>query len=334
MNAQNNIAIPKIPAAEVLAIFLAHLSGERRLSDKTVEAYQRDISAFLGFSASHQDRAVDLSILAGLKPTDFRAYLAFRRRGDSPLSARSIARQLSALRTFFRYIERRWDVRNDGLALIKGPRPKPSLPKALSVLGAKAIVQNKAPAADDDEDASDQSTAKSQPAKSSRPAWIEARNQAVLTLLYGAGLRISEALSLTPADMPLGESLTITGKGGKSRLVPILPVVAQAVETYAELCPFVVPANAPIFRGARGGPLSPRIIQLEMEKLRAALGLPESATPHALRHSFATHLLAGGGDLRTIQQLLGHASLSTTQRYTDVNAEALKKVHLAAHPRA
>ena len=322
----------------MLAIFLAHLSGERRLSDKTVEAYQRDISAFLGFSASHQERAIDLSILAGLKPTDFRAYLAFRRRGDSPLSARSIARQLSALRTFFRYIERRWDVRNDGLALIKGPRPKPSLPKALSVLGAKAIVQNKPPADDDDDDDGDDSggeprRAKSRPAKS-RPAWIEARNQAVLTLLYGAGLRISEALSLTPADMPLGESLTIVGKGGKSRLVPILPVVAQAVGTYAELCPFVVPANAPIFRGARGGPLSPRIIQLEMEKLRAALGLPESATPHALRHSFATHLLAGGGDLRTIQQLLGHASLSTTQRYTDVNAEALKKVHLAAHPRA
>ncbi len=333
MKSQAHTAIPKIPAAEVLAIFLAHLSGERRLSDKTVEAYQRDISAFLGFSASHQERAIDLSVLAGLKPTDFRAYLAFRRRGDSPLSARSIARQLSALRTFFRYIERRWDVRNDGLALIKGPRPKPSLPKALSVLGAKAIVQNKAPAPDIDEGGEPDDEQSTKTAKS-RPAWIEARNQAVLTLLYGAGLRISEALSLTPADMPLGESLTIVGKGGKSRLVPILPVVAQAVGTYAELCPFVVPANAPIFRGLRGGPLSPRIIQLEMEKLRGALGLPESATPHALRHSFATHLLAGGGDLRTIQQLLGHASLSTTQRYTDVNAEALKKVHRSAHPRA
>lgn len=307
-------AIPKIPAHEVLATFLAHLSGERRLSEKTVEAYQRDISAFLGFTADYQERQITLPILAALKPADFRAYLAHRRRGDTPLSASSIARQLSALRTFFRYIERRWDVRNDGLALIKGPRAKRPLPKALSVSGAAAMVDGGI-------------------LDCSAP-WIEARNTAVMTLLYGAGLRISEALSLTPAQLPLKDALTITGKGGKSRLVPILPVVAEAVARYARLCPFSIEADAPLFRGARGGALSPRLIQLEMQKLRSALGLPDSATPHALRHSFATHLLAGGGDLRTIQQLLGHASLSTTQRYTDVDASALIKVHRAAHPRA
>ena len=307
-------AIPKIPAHQVLETFLAHLSGERRLSEKTVEAYQRDISAFIGFTTQHQERAVTLPILAALKPADFRAYLAHRRRGDSPLSASSIARQLSALRTFFRYIERRWDVRNDGLALIKGPRAKRPLPKALSVSGAAAMVDGNS-------------------LDASAP-WIEARNTAVMTLLYGAGLRISEALSLTPAQLPLQDALSITGKGGKSRLVPILPIVAEAVTRYAKLCPFVIAPDEPLFRGARGGALSPRIIQLEMQKLRSALGLPETATPHALRHSFATHLLAGGGDLRTIQQLLGHASLSTTQRYTDVDASALMKIHRAAHPRA
>ena len=307
-------AIQKIPASEVLATFLAHLSGERRLSDKTVEAYQRDISAFLEFTANYQETQITLPVLAALKPTDFRAYLAHRRRGDTPLSASSIARQLSALRTFFRYIERRWDVRNDGLALIKGPRAKRPLPKALSVSGAAAMTSGDV-------------------LGTSAP-WIDARNTAVMTLLYGAGLRISEALSLTPAQLPIKDSLVISGKGGKSRLVPILPVVAETVARYAKLCPFAVAPDAPLFRGARGGALSPRIIQLEMQKLRSALGLPESATPHALRHSFATHLLAGGGELRTIQQLLGHASLSTTQRYTDVDASALMKVHRAAHPRA
>jgi integrase/recombinase XerC len=311
---QPKIAVQKIPAAEVLATFLAHLSGERRLSDKTVDAYQRDIAAFLGFTADYQQVDVNLQTLATLKPTDFRAYLAHRRRGDTPLSASSIARQLSALRTFFRYIERRWDVRNDGLALIKGPRAKRPLPKALSVSGAAAMTSGDI-------------------LETSAP-WIEARNTAVMTLLYGAGLRISEALSLTPSQLPLGDALTITGKGGKSRLVPILPIVAEAVNRYAKLNPYSVDPDARVFRGARGGVLSPRIIQLEMQKLRSALGLPDSATPHALRHSFATHLLAGGGDLRTIQQLLGHESLSTTQRYTDVDASALMKVHRAAHPRA
>ena len=307
-------SVPKIPANETLAIFLAHLAGERRLAAKTVEAYQRDLSSFLGFMAGHLDEALHLGRLADLKPIDFRAYLAHRRRGDSPLSPASIQRQLSAIRTFYRYLERRWDVKNAALPLIKGPRAKRPLPKALSVDGAMELVREGSRDKKDD--------------------WVDARNIAVLTLCYGAGLRISEALGLTGADMPLGESLTLTGKGGKTRLVPILPIIRQAVERYLKLCIHPIETDKPIFFGVRGGPLSARIIQSEVQKMRIDLGLPESATPHALRHSFATHLLAGQGDLRTIQQLLGHASLSTTQRYTDVDAAALMKTHKAAHPRA
>lgn len=305
---------PKIPAEDTLAIFLTHLSGERRLSDKTVEAYQRDISAFLGFMAEHLGAALNLARLAALKPADFRAYLAHRRRGDKPLSPASVQRQLSAIRTYYRYLERRWDVKNAALPLIKGPRAKRPLPKPLSIGGAKELI-------------SEGSLGAAEP-------WIEARNMAVLTLCYGAGLRISEALGLTGADMPLGNALRLTGKGGKTRLVPLLPAIRKAVNKYLKLSPFMLPKDAPIFRGARGGVLRPEIIQKEVRLLRGALGLPETATPHALRHSFATHLLAGGGDLRTIQQLLGHASLSTTQRYTEVDASALMKVHKAAHPRA
>ena len=308
------VSITKIPANETLAIFLGHLSGERRLADKTVEAYQRDLSSFLDFMSSHLDKALHLGDLASLKPTDFRGYLAYKRRGDKPLSAASIQRQLSAIRTYYRYLERRWDVKNAALPLIKGPRTKRTLPKPLSISGAKDLI--------------------SEGTLMGAEPWIDARNIAVLTLCYGAGLRISESLSLTGADLPLKTSLRLTGKGGKTRLVPILPVIRKSVQKYMELSPFDLPPDQPIFRGARGGVLRPEIIQKEVRKLRGALGLPETATPHALRHSFATHLLAGGGDLRTIQQLLGHASLSTTQRYTDVDASALMRVHKAAHPRA
>ena len=312
-------AIQKIPAEETLAIFLSHLSGERRLSDKTVEAYQRDISAFLGFMASHLQETLHLARLADLKPIDFRAYLAHRRRGDSPLSASSVQRQLSAIRTYYRYLERRWDVKNAALPLIKGPRAKRPLPKPLSVSGASELtgLKNK--------------DGETLPLPTD---WIEARNSAVLALCYGAGLRISEALGLTPQDLPLGRSLSLTGKGGKTRLIPILPPIKRMVEHYVKLCPYPLKADGSIFFGARGKALSPRIIQGEVQRLRGHLGLPETATPHALRHSFATHLLAGGGDLRTIQQLLGHESLSTTQRYTEVDAAALMNVHRKAHPRA
>ena len=309
---QSVSAILNIPADDVRTTFLSHLAGERRLSDKTVEAYARDIRDFQAFIAGHFDEPAGLRTLARLRAADFRAYLAYRREGG--LGSASVQRLLSALRTFYRYLERRWGVANSDIALIKGPRSKRPVPKALSVEGAKEIV------ATGSIDASE--------------AWVEARNSAVLALAYGAGLRISEALGLKAGVLPLGDSLTILGKGGKSRLVPLLPAVRDAVHHYARLCPHTLSPDTPLFRGVRGGALHPRIIQGEVQKLRAYLGLPESATPHALRHSFATHLLAGGGDLRTIQQLLGHASLSTTQRYTDVDAAHLKAAHKAAHPRA
>lgn len=306
----------KLGADEVRAIFLTHLAGERRLSDKTVEAYSRDISDFQGFIALHCGEPAGLACLSGLTASDFRAYLAHRRAGG--LGNSSIQRHLSALRTFYRYIERRWDMNNSALALIKGPRAKRPVPKALSVEGATALVSGDAPI--------------SQP-QANEP-WIDARNHAVLSLAYGAGLRISEVLSLKGSDVPMSDRLMIKGKGGKSRLVPILPALRDAVARYAELCPHELTREAALFRGVRGGPLGARAIQAEVQRLRIALGLPESATPHALRHSFATHLLSGGGDLRTIQALLGHASLSTTQRYTEVDAQRLKSVHRDAHPRA
>lgn len=307
-------AMHKIPATEVLSLFLDHLSGERRLAVKTVEAYQRDISSFLGFLAQYLDTTLTLPEIVGVQARGFRAYLADRRRGETPLSPASVQRQLSAIRTFYRYIERRWDAKNAALPLIKGPRVKRPLPKAVSASEAMKIVQ--------------------EPLDSPGEPWIAARNQAVLSLCYGAGLRISEALSLTGRELPLKRQIMLTGKGGKTRLVPILPAIAEAVTEYMRQSPYTVAPDQPIFRGARGGVLRPEIIQVEVRRLRGAMGLPETATPHALRHSFATHLLAGGGDLRTIQKLLGHESLSTTQRYTDVDAARLMDIHAGAHPRA
>jgi len=302
-----------VPVKQGLALFLDHLSGERRLADKTVMAYNQDITAFLVFLTDHLGQQLTIWDMGTLSPADFRAYLAYRRRGTEALSAASISRQLSALRTFYRYLERRFGIKNTALSLIKGPRAKRPLPKPLSESGAWAIMESRSD--------------KKQP-------WIHHRNHAVFMLLYGAGLRISEALGLTGADLPLGDTLVLTGKGGKTRLVPLLPQIGKAVEDYVRLCPYSVTSEDAIFRGQRGGILRAEIIQSEIRTLRASLGLPETATPHALRHSFATHLLAGGGDLRTIQQLLGHENLSTTQRYTDVDAAGLIKVHKAAHPRA
>ncbi|MEM7728871.1 MAG: tyrosine recombinase XerC [Pseudomonadota bacterium] len=308
-------AIPDIDADTVRAVFLAHLSGERRLSDKTVEAYGRDIRSFQAFLVGHLGEPAGLRALAGLGVADFRAYLAFRRsEAGGGLGSASVQRLLSAIRTFYRYLDRRWDASNSAIAMIRGPRAKPPVPKALSVTGAKDLV-------------SAGSLDRADP-------WVEARNSAVLALAYGAGLRIGEVLALSADALPLGETLIVMGKGGKSRLVPILPVVRDAVARYADLCPHSLGPGSPLFRGVKGGPLHARIIQGEVARLRGALGLPDSATPHALRHSFATHLLAGGGDLRTIQQLLGHASLSTTQRYTDVDAARLRAVHASAHPRS
>jgi len=298
----------------VLANFCAHLSGERRLADKTVEAYQRDISAFLGFITEHLGRTVKLGDLTNLNIRDFRSYLAHRRRGTNGLSASSLARNLSSLRMFFRYVERNWNLKNDAIDLIRGPKVNKLLPKPISAQASQELI-------------------KTADTMDPRP-WVAARDMSVILLMYGAGLRISEALSVRVSDLPLGDSIQITGKGNKARMVPLLPIIAEAVKNYTQLCPFVLKAEDNLFRGVRGGPLGARTMQKTIEILRGALGLPESMTPHALRHSFATHLLAGGGDLRTIQELLGHASLSSTQVYTDVDASSLMKIHAGAHPRA
>ena len=304
-------AVLNIGAQDLRAAFLQHLAGERRLATQTVDAYGRDIRDFQAFIAQHVGAPAGLRVLGALTAGDFRAYLAHRRQAG--LGNASVQRLLSAIRTLYRYMERRWDVNNSAIALIKGPRRKASVPKALSVSGAREAVGTVL--------------------DPRRPAWISARNAAVLSLAYGAGLRMGECMGLDADILPLGETLMVVGKGGKSRLVPILPALREAVSHYAELCPFDLAPGSALFRGAKGGRLDARLIRAEMQHLRGALGLPDTATPHALRHSFATHLLAGGGDLRTIQQLLGHASLSTTQRYTAVDAARLREVHAAAHPR-
>ena len=308
-----------MPITQALSLYLDHLRGERRLAAKTVEAYERDLAAFFGFLTGHLGREIKLEHLAELKPTDFRAYMAHRRRGEDGLSSASLARNLSSLRSFFRYIARRWDIKVDAIDLIRPPRVGKRLPKPISVSASKDLLKKAAVP-----------TTKTERAN----PWIAARDTAVLTLLYGAGLRISEALSLTGADYPLGDSMMIKGKGGKTRLVPILPIIRSAITDYVELYPKPITPEQNLFRAVRGGPLCPRPIQAKIRLLRGALGLPETTTPHALRHSFATHLLAGGGDLRTIQELLGHASLSSTQVYTDVDAASLMNIHKAAHPRA
>lgn len=298
---------------DILPDFLAHLKDERRLADKTVEAYATDLRSFIAFIQAHEGRSLSLKMLKQLKASDVRAYLAARRRDG--LSDASIARLLSAIKALYRWLGRAHGVENVEVAYLQGPKRPARLPRPVSIEAAKDLI---------DEAASDPDV----------EPWINARDAAVLSLLYGAGLRISEALALTPNELPAPAQLRIKGKGGKVRLVPLIPAVRQAIDAYAEVCPFPMKAGEPIFRGAKGGPLSPRIIQGLVQKLRGFLGLPDTATPHALRHAFATHLLAGGADLRAIQTLLGHASLSTTQVYTGVDASRLRAVHLSAHPRA
>lgn len=293
--------------------WLDHLSDERRLSDKTLLAYERDLRQFLRFLTNHLGGAPAIKDIAALRPADFRAFLASRRRQG--VQSRSLARGLAGIRSFLKYLERRGEVNAAASDAVRPPRQARSLPKPVSARDAMDVTSG---------DLALESA-----------AWIEARNAAVLTLLYGCGLRISEALSLTGnmAPAPGTRTMRILGKGRKERIVPILPAVCEAVSEYMKLCPYAIEPSGPLFLGARGGPLNPRMIQLAMEKLRGALGLPDSATPHALRHSFATHLLAGGGDLRTIQELLGHASLASTQIYTEVDSAHLLAAYDKAHPR-
>jgi integrase/recombinase XerC len=291
--------------------WLRDLGAVRRLADKTLEAYGRDLSAFLAFLAQHTGGAVTVTTLREMRAADIRAYMAARRADD--LSSRSLARALSAIKSFFRYLEREGVVSTEALNVVRTPKQPKSLPKALTISEAKAAITTTSELEE-------------------RP-WIAARDMAVLSLCYGAGLRISEALALTRADLD-SATLRVTGKGNKTRLVPLIDPVRASIEAYLELCPFPLNPAQPLFRGAKGGVLSPRLIQLRVAQLRGALGLPPSATPHALRHSFATHLLGRGGDLRAIQELLGHASLSTTQIYTGVDTERLLESYRAAHPRA
>jgi len=307
-----DIIAPKV-AAEIEA-WLKHLGAERRMSPKTVEAYRRDVLQFLAFLAGHLGGAPSLQDLAALKSADVRAFLSLRRTQN--IGSRSLMRSLAGLRAFARFLEKNGKGKVGALAAVRAPKIGKTLPRPLTSDVAKSM-------ADPDSAAGD-----------GREPWIHARDAAVLGLLYGCGLRISEALGLKRGDFGARDVLTVMGKGRKQRMVPLIAPVAKLVADYIALCPFDLPDQGPLFVGAKAGPLSPRLIQLAMARLRGALGLAETATPHALRHSFATHLLARGGDLRSIQELLGHASLSTTQTYTAVDAERLIEAYRAAHPRA
>jgi integrase/recombinase XerC len=295
-----------------IGAWLDWLAAERRASAHTVAAYGRDLAAFFDFLGAHRGEVPGLATMSELTPADFRAFLA--RRAMDGRERTTIARGLSVLRGFVRFLERRKLASAPGLAVLRAPKLPQSVPKPLTVEDADAALDA----------AGDVATS----------VWQQKRDIAILTLLYGCGLRISEALGLSGGEAPKGDVLIVTGKGNKQRYVPVLPAVREAVADYAAACPYPLTRDGPLFVGARGGPLNPRLVQRQMQILRGMLGLPETATPHALRHSFATHLLSGGGDLRAIQELLGHASLSTTQRYTKVEPEHLLKVYAAAHPRA
>jgi integrase/recombinase XerC len=293
--------------------WLRGLSQERLYAANTIEAYGRDVNQFLAHLGAACRSGADY---LAVKPADLRLFLAERRAAG--VESRSIMRQIAGLRSFARYLEREGHGHASAFKAIKGPRVKKGLPRPLPPEAAREIARTTARAGE------------------AKAPWILARDAAVFALLYGAGLRISEALSLRRGQAPrTGDTtLTVRGKGGKVRQVPVLPQIVRAIADYLTQCPYQVGGEGPLFVGAKGGELSPRIIQLAMEGLRGALGLPESATPHALRHSFATHLLARGGDLRTIQELLGHASLSTTQIYTEVDTARLMAAYKAAHPRS
>ena len=310
------VAAPPISGArEALAAWLDYLAHERRASPRTVRAYGDGVCAYLSFLERHRGEALALAGLGEISTGDVRAYLAHRRSGERPLSPRSVSQALSAIRAFHRWLDRRLGIANPAIALVRGPRLAPGVPRPVSEDQARGLIEDAATDPD-------------------REDWEAARDEALLTLLWGCGLRISEALSLTGADAPLAASLRITGKGGKTRMTPVLPAVRAAVDAYVQSLDIKPLPDEPLFRAVRGGAYSPRHAQALMQRLRGRLGLPASATPHALRHSFATHLLGAGADLRSIQELLGHASLSTTQRYADVDAAGLLAVYAKAHPHA
>jgi len=314
---QPGFLVAAADVAREAARWVAYLATERRMSGKTVEAYRRDVAQFLAFMAEHLGGTPSLATLARLAPADVRAFMAAR-RADA-ISGRSLMRNMAGVRSFARFLERNGKGKVGALASVRTPKVAKTLPKPLSVADAKRMADADLRAGEAVE------------------PWVLARDAAVLALLYGSGLRISEALGLRRQEVPApgaGDSIVVTGKGAKQRMVPVLPQVLALIADYVVLCPFSLPPAGPLFVGAKGGALGPRILQLAMQRLRGALALPDTATPHALRHSFATHLLARGGDLRSIQELLGHASLSTTQAYTAVDTERLLEVYRNTHPRA
>ena len=295
---------------ELKKLWLSSLRHERRASPNTLRAYGDDVSRFLGFQRGHLGGNVSESALARLKPADIRAFIAARR--SEGLGAGGVQRALAAIRSFYKFLAREGILENTAPRAVRTPRIKRGLPRPLSEADAARTIAE---------------------AGEHNVEWLAARDTALLTLLYGAGLRVSEALSLKRGDVPLGETLTILGKGRKERVVPVLAVVRDAIDDYAGKIPFTGAPAAPLFLSRRGNAMSPREAQALMQNLRGKLGLTERATPHALRHSFATHLLQGGGDLRSVQELLGHASLSTTQTYTAVDMRQLMETYQAAHPR-
>ena len=310
---------PPTTARAALAAWLDHLVHERRASPRTVRAYGDNVLAYLNFLERHRGEAQSVADLGGITAAELRAYLAFRREGETShdkegLSPRSLSQSLSSIRAFHRYLDQRLDTPNAAIGLVRGPRLKVGAPRPVSEDQAHGLIDEIGLDPDRDD-------------------WEVARDEAVLTLLWGCGLRISEALSLARRDAPLGDGLRITGKGGKTRIAPVLDIVRERIDNYVAALPFALAPDEPLFRAKRGGPLSPRHVQATMQTLRGRLGLSDRATPHALRHSFATHLLGAGADLRSIQDLLGHASLSTTQRYTQVDAAGLLAAYGKAHPR-
>ena len=296
-------------AADIAVRWLESLKSERRMAAKTTEAYARDVSQFGRFLMGHLGQPASAADLAGLTTADFRSFMARRRKGG--VESRTLARQLSAIRSFFRFAERNNHFANAALSALRAPKLSHSVPKPLNIQAARQVAAADVLSTDE------------------TPKWVEARDRAVLTLLYACGLRISEAIGLTLSQSK-NTPLVITGKGGKSRIAPVLPRVREVLDSYVELCPFPLKPGEPMFRGIRGGPLNARNIQL-IERMRGVLNLPDTATPHALRHSFATHLLGNGADLRVIQELLGHASLSSTQIYTEVDRTHLLEQYRKAH---
>lgn len=292
--------------------YMTFIRVEKRYSPHTVSGYQRDLTDFLRFLNVHLDGVSDLKTLSDLKAMDFRSWLA--RQNSKNLAKTSIARSLSAVRSWFRWMEANDILENPAIKSVRTPKIPRSIPKPVSAIDAQEVINLSETFYEDN--------------------WQGKRDMAVFTLLYGCGLRISEALNLNIGDWTDGDALTITGKGGKQRRIPLLPIIKEAVSKYLKTCPYDRDPSSPLFRGMKGGRLSSRQIQLSLQKMRPLLGLPDTATPHALRHAFATHLLSGGGDLRSIQELLGHASLVSTQRYTEVDRERLMSAYNAAHPRA